>query len=212
MIEKLGVIPAAGRATRWGGVLKELLPIREKETLIKHALNAMQAVGCNAVVVVTNREKLQSHASHLEDWSVYYAVQFGGKDIWSAIVESLPIHGQMNYFAMPDTYYPVEVFSGMSADFNIGYFETEKTERFGIITDHGVVNKQTIPKGIYKAWGTLAWSDKVAEYWIKNINEIESYTHAINMAINEFGFTLKHMEYYYDLAGIKDYQELIRNV
>jgi hypothetical protein len=209
MIDKLGVIPAAGRATRWGGVLKELLPIHEKETLIKHTLNAMSTVKCDAVVIVTNREKLQSHASHLEDWSVYYAVQFGGKDIWSAIVESLPIHGRMNYFAMPDTYYPVDIFSGMSADFSMGYFETEKTERFGIITDLGIINKQTMPEGIYRAWGILAWSDKVAEYWMDNVNEIESYTHAFNMAISKFGYDLKHMDYYYDLATIEDYKELI---
>jgi hypothetical protein len=137
-------------------------------------------------------------------------VQFGGRDIWSAIAESLPIHGKYNLFAMPDTYYPVDVFNReYDGDFIINWFDTTAPERFGILTERGIVNKQPMPDGKYKAWGTLAWSDKVADLWIRNINKIETYTQAFNMAIDEFGFKLNKMAFYHDLATIEDYRELV---
>lgn len=210
MINKLGIIPAAGHANRFGGVLKELLPIYDKVTLIRHSLNAMNNANADAVLLITNRDKLSSHAQHLEMWRVYYAVQLGQQDIWSAIVESLPIRGNWNMFAMPDTYYPVDIFQNLCvSDFNIGCFETKLTERFGIVTDKGIVNKSVLPDGIYNAWGTLCWSNAVAEYWMKYINEIETYTQAFNMAIAQFGCSMVKMPFYNDLATIEDYKEFI---
>lgn len=212
MIDKLGIIPAAGQANRFDGILKELLPLHDCVTLLKHSLNAMMNIGVDAVLLITNRDKLATHANHLHQWRVYYAVQLEHRDLWGAICESLPIHGRMNYFAMPDTYYPVNVFENCVDHFCINWFETDQPERYGILTEQGIVDKEPLGKGTHKAWGTLAWSYKVAELWIKNINRIKNHTHAFNMAIDEFGFTLKRMEHYSDLATMSDYQELIRNV
>jgi len=211
VVERLGIIPAAGKANRFGGVLKEMLPVYDGVTLIRRTLTALHNGGCDACVLITNREKLQAHAQHLEDWQVYYAVQFGGRDIWSAIVETLPIHGKVNLFAMPDTYYPADIFTDfMTGDFTMGAFETTAPERFGVILENGIVNKQEMPAGTYQAWGVLGWTDKVAKLWIDHIDHIETYTQALNMAIAEFGYHVKPMEYYYDLAAWSDYQQFIR--
>lgn len=210
MIERLGIIPAAGKANRFDGILKEMLPLHDCVTPLKHSLNAMQAAKADAVLLITNREKLMTHANHLHQWRVYYAVQLEHSDIWGAICESLPIHGRMNYFAMPDTYYPVNVFGGCVDHFCINWFETNMPERFGVLTEQGIINKMALGTGKYKAWGTLAWSSEVAQFWMRNIDRIKDYTTAFNMAIDTFGFSLKKMDFYYDMATMDDYRELIR--
>ena len=140
MIDRLGVIPAAGTANRFGGVIKELLPLHDQVTLLKHTLNAMKVGRADVCLLITNRDKLQTHAKHLEQWQIYYAVQFGGQDIWSAIVESLPLKAKQYLFAMPDTYYPLDVFSyHFDADFTINWFTTDKPERYGILTEQGII-------------------------------------------------------------------------
>jgi GTP:adenosylcobinamide-phosphate guanylyltransferase len=211
MVNRLGVIPAAGKAMRFGGIPKELLPVADGATLIKRTLTAMFNGGCDTCLVVTNRDKMITHASHLEGWNVYFAEQKGKRDIWSAMVESFPICGKENLFAMPDTYIPADVFIDfMDGDFTLGVFETWMPERFGVITETGVVNKQKLPAGIYSAWGVLGWSNKVVKFWVDHIEHIETYTHAINMAMSKFGYKLKPMDFYYDLAGWSDYQEFVR--
>lgn len=210
MVERLGVVPAAGRANRFGGVLKELLPVSDGATLIKRTLTAMYNGGCDTCLVVTNRDKIVTHASHLEGWNVYFAEQKGKRDLWSAIVESFPIHGIENLFAMPDTYLPDDVFVNfLEGDFTLGVFETTMPERFGVLTENGVVNKQPLPEGTYQAWGVLGWSDKVVKFWVDHMKFIETYTHAINMAMDEFGFSIKPMSFYYDLAGWVDYRGFV---
>lgn len=211
MIEKLGIIPAAGKAQRFGGVLKEMLPVSDGATLIKRTLTALNNGGCDMSLLITSREKMQAHAQHLEDWPVYYVIQSGHKDIWSAIIESLPIHGKVNLFAMPDTFFPMDIFKDfMQGDFVMGAFETTMPERFGVLTENGIVNKRQLPPGTYRAWGVIGWTDKVAQYWIEHVDQIETYTQALNMAMAEFGYHVKPMAYYYDLAAWADYQKFVR--
>jgi len=210
MIERLGVIPAAGKAERWGGLLKEFLPLQDGVTLMDRTLSALMIGGCDATLIITNRDKLQAHANHLKNWQMYYAIQLGAKDIWSAIMESLPMHGRMNYFAMPDTYYPINIFTKMGNDhFNIGYADTDRPDQCGVLTEHGIVNKQQMPPGIYKGWGVLSWSGKVAQFWIENINNIKTYTQAFNMAIDNFGFSITKMDYFHNMHSWNDYKELV---
>jgi len=207
----LGIIPAAGQSVRFGGVLKEMLPISDGVTLIKRTLTALHNGGCDTCLIVTNRDKLPAHAQHLKDWAAIYSIQRGRKNIWSAVAESLPIHGKVNLFAMPDTYYPADAFTNiLEGDFALGVFETSTPERFGVLKDGKIVDKQVLPAGKYQAWGVLGWSDSVARYWISCFDEINSFDQAISMAMDKFGYTVKTMEYYRDLAGWSDYHEFMR--
>jgi len=184
VVNKLGIIPAAGKADRFGGVLKEMLPIAEGVTPLRRTVSIMRQAGCDAILLITNKDKLQMHMQHLEKEKVFYVIQSGGKDIWGAITESLSLYGERNIFAMPDTYYPPDIFNDFfGADFNLGCFETEMPERYGVVLGDRIVNKQKLEPGRYKAWGVLGWTDKVAKSWLKNMDLIETYTHALNMAM-----------------------------
>jgi len=211
VVRKLGIIPAAGKADRFGGVLKEMLPIAEGTTPLRRTVNIMKQAGCDVILVITNKDKLQMHMQHLEKENVFYVIQSGGKDIWGAIMESLPLHGERNLFAMPDTYYPPNVFDDFfCADFNLGCFETEVPERYGVVLGNRIANKQNLEPGRYKAWGVLGWTGAVAEHWQKNIKLIETYTHALNMAMEGFDHHIKPMNFYYDFAAFEDYQKFIK--
>lgn len=206
MIDRLGIIPAAGVAKRWGGIPKELLPVDEI-TLLDRTIMSMY--NADVILLITNEDKAAIHIQHLKNQPIYYAIQQGKNDIWSAIVESLPLSAKMTMFAMPDTYFNIDIFQKMpDADFNIGYFETIESERFGIIRNNAIINKQKMA-GIQRAWGVLSWSNKVVDLWKHNIGKIENYTDAINMAMLEFGYSIIPLDYYEDIGSWEFYKQLI---
>lgn len=210
MIDRLGIIPAAGKAERWNGMLKELMPTNNS-TFLDRVIAAMRAGRADAILLITNAQKAVMHIQHLCNEPIYYAVQQGNQDAWSAICESIPLRSGMNLYAMPDTYFNTDIFSKMpEKDFNIGYFETQEAYRFGIITEHGIVDKQ--PFSGTKAWGVLSWSHRVAEYWKQNLNKIKTHTQAFNMALDNFEWSMTKLDYYYDIANFEYYKGLINEI
>jgi hypothetical protein len=207
MIDRLGIIPAAGKATRFGGVLKEMLPLDEHTALIDTAYNSFKY--CGSVLVVTSLTKLVTLAAHLPDCT--FRIQQDGKDMWGAIAETLELSGKRNLFAMPDTYFNHDCWGReLADDFTLGLFNTDKPERFGMLRGNKIVDKQ--PGAAGKAWGVLAWSDRVAEYWFENFNSIETSTQAFNMAMDKFGFSTFDLAYYYDCATMEAYKEILSYV
>jgi dTDP-glucose pyrophosphorylase len=210
-MSRLGIIPAAGKGSRWGGYMKELLPIGKERWVLNNVVDSMILGGATNIIVVSNADKLAAHSKQLYKYpEVMFTTQKTGKDIYGAIFESLPFSRKINLFGMADTIYNKDVFDRdfSQSDFWLGCFHTTLPERFGIIVDGQVVNKQKMEPGFYPAWGVLVWSNKVAEYWLRS--NIESYTDAINMAMKKFGYKTFHLDFYYDLATWEDYQEYMR--
>ena len=211
-MKTLGVIPAGGKASRWGGYLKELLPLYDGLSIIDHSVEAMEAASVDAILVVTNRAKLAPLASHLgrRPWYVpiLYAVEERGLDIWGGILEALRVEADEYLFAMPDTFYPPGAFQVRpESDFALAIHQTAKPERFGILQGNQVINKREHPPGVYDAWGLIAWSGRVAELW--RAADIGNYTEAINAAIEGFGLKTWHIDYYHDMATFDDYRDWI---
>ncbi len=205
---KLGVIPAAGKAERWGGGLKELLPIGDRAWLIDRTISAMRMGGADAILLVTNKEKIHVHADHLDglDIPIFYVVQQGDNDIYSAIEESFAIKADHYLFAMPDTLYPLDAFKRFSREsFNLGLHLTDKPERFGVFVDGLIVDKAELPQGHYEAWGVLSWSRDIVELW--QMVHPENYTEAINRAIECHGRYTWKLDFYYDMASFEDYRD-----
>jgi len=217
----LGIVPVAGEGSRWGGYFKELLPCGNREWLLDRTIKSMKCGGAQKICVITSISKITTHISHIgeKNEGIFYVIQRGKNDIWSAIAESLPFAEDLNLFAMPDTYFPILTFdrsfvihkNGKLVDFHIGTLETKNPERFGVIIDGKIVNKsKDLPRGrIYSAWGTLVWTRKVAEFWLEN--SPQSYTDAINSAMDKFNWKSYRMEYYYDMAEWKDYRRFIED-
>lgn len=202
----LGIIPAAGNGSRWGGFQKMLLPIHDS-WLINKVIETMRFAGADKILVVANSQTLPLLSNHLKNEDVFYAIQQKNQDIWGAIQESFPIADEVNLFAMPDTVFDADIFTKMEGDFCLGVHETDTPERFGVLLDGRVVNKKKM-KGSYPAWGTLMWSRDVVDFW--QAYPIRDYTTAINMAMTTFGYSTAKMKNYYDMASWEDYHDLVQ--
>jgi hypothetical protein len=216
----LGVIPAAGEGSRWGGYLKEFLPIDRHRKVIDTTLQSMHLGGVENFLVVTNNEKIAIHSKYLSKHyeNVSYVLQAWKMDIWGAMLTSLPFAKDYNLFAFPDT-----IFDRNAFDFNyknkghfyLGMHMTDMPERFGVLYNDAIVNKSTIlPDDEYQAWGAMIWTKKVAKFWLDYQYEygIENYTDAMNIAIDEFGYEDFNLGKYTDFASWTDYQKFIKGI
>lgn len=202
MTYKVGIIPAAGKAQRFGGTLKELLPLPDGRSFLRAAVHRLPV---DLVVIVTNKYKIQEHAREVGDDAVYMVQR--GDDIMGAIMTALDVRADRYYFTMPDTVTDTDDIP--DAHFCMGYFMTDKPERFGCIVNGRVINKSSDIETPALAWGTLTFDALVADLWRER--NPEDYTTAINMAIREFSCTLHPLNYYHDNASIQDYLELMRS-
>lgn len=197
---KVGIIPAAGRASRFGGTLKELLPAKDGRSFLRHAVNRLPV---DLVVIVTNPDKVLSHMAEIGP-DAAYILQRGTNDIWSAIETALQVRAERYYFTMPDTYLPPDIFAKPhDADFVLGTFATKTPERFGVLIGDMVINKQHDLPTPARAWGVLEWSERVVDFW--RSSKPQEYTQAINAAMREFGYQTFPITYYHDNASMRDY-------
>ena len=204
---RLGILPAAGRAERWGGYPKELLPISRTDTFLSRAVRSLQMSGCDYVVVITNPSKIHLHSFHLRDWRrVLFEIQ-QGEEMWAAMATAIEIPAEEYFFLMPDTYVPSKPFpASLDTEFAVGLFHTDEPERFGTLRGDKFVNKQPSELPCL-AWGALAWNRSVAKHW--KARSIDNYTDAINDAIRVFGFSQWRLPYYFDIGTFKHYREFL---
>ena len=121
----IGIIPAAGKAVRFGGILKELLPAQDGISFINHAANKLRGI-CDFIIVVTNTEKIQNHMQDLKD--VVFIEQANNLNLLGAVQTALQIKAERYYFTMPDTFTDQNIFAGISLHeyLTIGIFKTAK--------------------------------------------------------------------------------------
>jgi len=202
---KLGIVPVAGAGKRWGGYPKFLLPCGEKEWFLDRAARQMP---CDRVVIVAGSETLSFITEHIHRsrlHNVTVVTQKNDWDIYGAIHEALQFEADYYYLSMPDTYLNPKVFKKMDG-FSLGAFWTDKPERFGIIRNNKVFDKQPGLPGW--AWGCVGFHAPVRDLWLSK-GEMNFPT-AINSAIEKFGLNMIEMPFYYDMAEWKDYVQFIR--
>lgn len=212
MIKSLGIVPAAGKAARFGGTYKEMLPISNDQTLIKRVVQSMSRT--SSILIVTSKHKNGVHQEHLSTSNTIGRIQTG-EGLWSAILEGLAFEAEHYYFAMPDTYYNADAFTHPTkADFSIWTHQTYTPDRFGMIVYGKIIDKPDTWEDILPsaAWGLLSWSKAVRDFWLDNVSDITTHTQAFNMAICEFSTEFFDLDYYYDIASWDDYQRLVKDV
>lgn len=212
----LGVIPAAGGSTRWGekGMFnKEFLTVHNT-TLLDRTVETMIMGGASEVLIIVNEEKLVHYMERFhgrDDIAIDLQTDQETADMWGAMKLSFHYAADRYLFAMPDTYFPLEVFQrNVQSEFLIGTHVTNYPERFGVRIKNRWVNKKEglDPDDSYFAWGTLIWSHKVVELWKEK--RPRDYTAAINLACKEFGYAEFYMDYYYDMATPTHYAEFLQ--
>jgi len=212
----LGIIPAAGKGDRWGGYFKEMLPIKPKKWLINNAVTSMSLAKANPIMIVTSLEKIPIHANHFKnEENIIFSLQNNNfqNDIYGAVLEGLKFPAGLNFLAMPDTIFPVDCFRKNFSSFDLwlGCFKTNMPTRFGIVKNDRIYDKySSFVDGLtyYDAWGVVVWSDKVANFWKKE-KEIETFSFALTLAMKKFGYKVFPLDYYYDMASWKDYEDYI---
>ena len=206
----IGIIPAAGKAQRFGGILKELLPIGYI-SLMENAITNIEYT-CDNIVVVTTPDKIREHALELSNFeNIFYVLQYDRRDAWGAILACLQFEADRYCYCYPDVYMPEGVYFGHS-NFTISLFDTDKPERFGCLVDGEIRDKDGTLPAPQKAYGALSWSRDVRNFWLHFDAQIETHTQAFNMAINQFGYETNTIDEYHDIASWEDYKELIKNV
>lgn len=215
----LGIIPAAGEGSRWGVFHKELLPIGKEIWLIDSTLEAMKFAGADKFCIVTSPNKIHTHVQHFKherynEFNIFYVIQKYQMDIWGAIKSALPYTDDENLFGMPDTLYPIKIFGKLLEDQNeisFGVFKTKEPKRFGVFVGDVIFNKdQGLPDGEYDAWGTFKFSKGVVSLW--NSMPIETYTDALNTAIQYTTHGRCPMDYYLDFADWDRYLDYMEGI
>jgi len=202
---KVGIIPAAGSATRFGGIIKELLPLADGRSLLEHAIERLSF--CDRVVVVTSPGKMHQHRTNIRQ-RVNIIPQHG-HEMWGAMQTGMNAYDADQYYlTMPDTWMYDSAFHGVpEIDFGYGYFITETPERFGVLVGDRFVDKPKDADVPAVAWGVLTWSKAVRDLW--NEKRITNYTDAINQAIRDYSHRHWHIGPYFDCADMNRYMELL---
>lgn len=205
------IIPAAGRATRFGGTLKELLPLNATDTSLKRAIdNAVIGMDADEVVLVTNRDKIWEHTNYVSTHigfhlPIHYVPQVYDRDLLGAILTGISPHNDGG-LVMADTVTMVDAHN-FTAPLSFGVFETKEPHRFSVMAEKTILTKQQFAGNTtaYKAWGVVMWSREVAEYWIEHSNDYEHYDDMFRDAMDRYGYGTFDLPYYYDLGSFESY-------
>lgn len=210
-MHKIGIVPAAGVGARWGYYPKFLLPCGEREWLLDRTIRAMPCERVNVIYGDATGVEIANHIDRtgLNDKVLLRPNERMDLDFFGSMLAGMEDEADYYYFGMPDTYWPVETFQEMrNPGISLGVHYTDRPERFGMIRGGQIVNKQAGAPG--QAWGLLGWDRDVRDLWVSA--HLETYTEAINLAMQEFRVTTIPMAYYYDMATFADYAAFIRKM
>jgi hypothetical protein len=199
---RLGILPAGGKATRFGGLDKTLSCIIGTQTLLSINYEGLRFF-CDHVIVVTSATKVFKQIAQAE--GATFMIDTEG--MWSAMLRAMEWEADEYYFLMADTFVCPPRPPYLSSDFMLGTFESDAPRRFGRFVDGKIINKHD-STGL--CWGTGAWSKEVRDYW-REVSPPD-YTEAFNLAITKFGLETFPLDYYYDIASEEDYVQLLNNV
>lgn len=201
------IIPAGGSAVRFGGTLKELLPITAKGTPFLHALyNARYRYYADTIIVISNPKKIQEHSHYLAEHcefaqDVQLRLTVDPTNVWKAIQAVLP--DEASGICLADTITDA-VTVQHTKDINFGIFKTHEPERFSIFDTNRIITKpQNYPAPAY-AWGTVAWSQEVSMYLKSQM--FTHYDEAFNAVIQNFSYGVHILPYYYDIGTFEAYR------
>ena len=204
----VGIVPAAGKAERFGGLLKELLPWDTGESLLHRTVRILWTVS-DAVIVISNPDKIAQHAQELEGFSDVYFVLQDGDTLLSGI-RSVTLEADYYFFAMPDTVFPENIFPD-SPDLNfmmVGLFDTIEGHRYGVWRDGRIDDKNPENRGqLLKAWGVLGWPQSVMK--ILHETYLTNHTDALNLALEQVKHYTIQMDSYHDVADYEAYRDLV---
>lgn len=200
------ILPAAGEASRFGGIPKELLPIASGETCLARAVRVASQIG--DPVIVTNRQKLPWHRKYGANILVRWNPKQG--DMWGSVSAALE-PGRAGGLILPDTVvsFDVSIVVRMMLDrpFVLGLFTTWEAERFSVVDDE-TVSIRTKPAdrriGLNRAWGVAFWSAEVTDFFLEQ--KFGHYDPAFQAVMRKFGYSTFTLEKFHDIGTFGAYR------
>ena len=213
----LTILPAGGRAERFDGIYKELLPIGPREFLLSAAIRRAHALGAERALVISNQDKRPTHerflARHASEFDVTLSVRSEhDEDLWTALSREIPLD-EPSFLVLPDTSWRCHGRIPTGAEIAFGVFETDEPHRFSLIHDGGILTKPEDATGTWQAWGCVWWSAKVARFWRDQQAAHGAYPHydrAFEHAMREFGHQTFPILEYRDMGNWDAYASFMR--
>lgn len=209
---KCGIIPAGGKATRWGGFPKEFLPTGNSWTLLEKMFLLQQRALVDRIYLVSSQEKEPLHRWWLESRGWPNISILLADSVKDAILVALTANGPADYiFSMPDTWTDIPLFpETLDKPLMLGIFSTNQSERFGMLRDDVIVDKQQGEPGM--AWGAFMFNEDVAKMWLRKQNSYTDHTEMLNAALSEFDWGTWQINTYRDIASYYDYLRLLEEI
>lgn len=212
----LTLLPAGGRAERFDGIYKELLPIGERDFLLSAAIRRAVALGATRARVISSAEKSATHARFLARHAADHAVELvvraeGDEHLWAALRREIPA-GEPALLVLPDTTWTCRERIPEGADLAFGTFVTDEPHRFSVLDEGRILTKPAGLAGPREAWGCVYWSAEVAAFWKREQErhgEYPDYDRAFEGAMRAFGHATFRIEDYRDLGTWASYAAFV---
>lgn len=229
------IIPAAGKAQRFNGIIKELAPLPHNRTPLGNALELALQSHASDITILTSPAKYWLHSEFVGLFVKEHNIARGTMhllmqrdythDLWSGIQQALLFNyglssrfGKNTYrsggLILPDT---ITDFNPMYAEkeyngLTLGLFDTTEPYRFSLFENGKIITKPTDKNaGTYKAWGVVLWNSFAAKI-LAELQTPTTYDQAFQHVIDAMGYDTFPLDYYYDLASIDKYIEYTADV
>lgn len=206
------VIPAAGNAARFGGVLKELLPVSEIDCGLSHSVRLAMKLGECDPVIVTTADKLHWHVDAIasRNLSAKFVVKPNPAegDMWGSVL--MGIDPTMDGgIILPDTYALV---SSMPAQqpITFGCFVTRTPWQFSCLDlassrSPCILTKQQRQASML-AWGMVTWArDSAAQLMACP----DHFDRAFESVMRDRGYGIFMLDSYIDFGSYASYREFL---
>ena len=205
------VIPAAGQAVRFGGMLKELLPISEIDCGLTNAVRLAYKLGGTMPTIVTTTEKLAAHQAAvssrgLQARFIVDSVRKG--DMWGAVLLGMS-SDRPGGLLLPDSVPELTDEALPDAAIVLGCFHTKDASQFSCVDLRNAARPRIDTKPDTSeqrlAWGLVAWSAEAAA-------DFASFTHfdrAFEAAMTRYGYGITLLNGYADLGSFARYTDFI---
>ncbi len=213
------IIPAAGKATRFNGILKEFASINnEGLTALENTIQtSIYKLGATHITIISNPEKREVHTEFVKsimpkykDTLFYMVPQMGNRDLLSAITTGLitPPFAVEGGLLMPDTIVDLDPVEKIQPGITFGVFATNEPERFSIIDNGGILTKpKDIAPGWYAAWGIVLWSLFVGSHMREANQNYTHYDEMFDTMMYLYGHHTFALRSYYDIGSIEHYMK-----
>jgi hypothetical protein len=213
----LTILPAGGRAERFDGIYKELLPIGEGDFLLSAAIRRASALGADRALVISNADKVTTHAKFLARHASGFSVELSVRSecdehLWAALRRAIPSH-EAGLLLLPDTTWRCTSRIPEGADLAFGVFDTDEPHRFSLVHEGRILTKPRDVVGRWSAWGCVYWSANVAAFWEREQKlhgVYPEYDRAFEAAMREFGYSTFAIDDYHDLGTWAAYASYLR--